>query len=331
LEEAAANPEAALHRLAAALVELTGIAGAAIYAAPSGGSGEWALVAEARAHGARETLDPGASGCAEHRGAVAGAELLLVTRAGDDDHEHAREALCRHVLALAGLVRAGRSTNHRRRAPEAVQAVDPWQELAGESVRRYLGSCSSMCRYCDTVLVLGETGTGKELVARGLHTLWQRKGAFVGINCAAVPADLLDAELFGIESGTATGVTARRGRIEQAAGGTLFLDEVADLPIALHTKLLRVLQEREYYSVGGGTLRRADVHIVAATNRAGEDLRGGHMRADLYFRLSQATVNLPPLRDRLDDLPALCAAFLAQLEQRFARGIPGLSVSALAG
>jgi DNA-binding NtrC family response regulator len=327
-EEGLRSPAAALDRLVHLLRNLAGAQAAALCSAPAGRARDWAVLAESRDADDPSLGDGGAPGCSRFVVDTGGSHLALLVRFADGGPDPWRTALCRHALALAALIRR---TPERRKKPEleAEAGPDPWAELAGGRIRKHLDGRGGLCRFCDTVLVLGETGTGKELVARGLHKLWKRSGALVGINCAAIPADLLDAELFGIEGGTATGVTARRGRIDQAAGGTLFLDEVADLPITLQTKLLRVLQEREYYSVGGSVLRRADAHIVAASNRTAEELRGGHMRADLYFRLSQGTIQLPPLRERLEDLPALCARFLAQLEQRFARGVEGLSVSAL--
>src|SRR5262249_50351 len=149
------------------------------------------------------------------------------------------------------------------------------------------------------------------------HALWNRKGTFAAINCAAIPADLLDAELFGVEIGAATGVAGRMGRIEQAEHGTLFLDEVSELSHHLQGKLLRFLQEREYSRVGGARLRHADVRIIAASNRMGAELCGTAMRADLFFRLSQAVVTLLPLRERRGDVAELCGHFLEEWEQRF--------------
>jgi transcriptional regulator with AAA-type ATPase domain len=327
-EEGIRSPAAALDRLVHLLRHLAEAQAAALCSSPAGRAREWAILAEAREADDPPLGEGGGQGCARFVADTGGSQLAVLVRFADQSPDPWRSALCRHTLALAALIRR---PPERRQKPgaETEAGGDPWAELAGDRIRKHLDGRSGFCRFCDTVLVLGETGTGKELVARGLHKLWKRSGALVGINCAAVPADLLDAELFGIEGGTATGVSARRGRIDQAAGGTLFLDEVADLPITLQTKLLRVLQEREYYSVGGSVLRRADAHIVAASNRTAEELRGGHMRADLYFRLSQGTIQLPPLRERLEDLPALCAQFLAQMEQRFSRGVEGLSVSAL--
>lgn len=214
----------------------------------------------------------------------------------------------------------------RQKVPGAGQV---WEELVGACIRGFLERATDLCRESDTVLLLGETGTGKELAARALHRLWNRPGVFVALNCAAVPGELLESEFFGIEAGTATGVAARPGRIEEARGGTLFLDEIAEMPLELQSKLLRVLQEREYFHVGGRKLLRADVKIVAASNRPDSELREGRMRRDLYFRLAEATLQLPALRERPEDIAALCEHFLTRLEQRYRRGITGVSISAM--
>jgi two-component system nitrogen regulation response regulator GlnG len=164
-----------------------------------------------------------------------------------------------------------------------------------------------------TVLLRGESGTGKELIARAVHENSRRKGrAFVPVNCAAIPRELLESELFGHEKGAFTGaVAARRGRFEQADGGTVFLDEVGDMDLSLQTKLLRVLQERRIERLGGEGSIGVDVRIVAATN---QDLEGAvalrAFREDLFYRLNVVTIHLPPLRDRREDIPALVTHFL---------------------
>jgi two-component system nitrogen regulation response regulator GlnG len=165
-----------------------------------------------------------------------------------------------------------------------------------------------------TVLLRGESGTGKELIARAVHENSRRKGrAFVPVNCAAIPRELLESELFGHEKGAFTGaVAARRGRFEQADGGTVFLDEVGDMDLSLQTKLLRVLQERRIERLGGEGSIAVDVRIVAATN---QDLEGAvalrAFREDLFYRLNVVTIHLPPLRDRREDISALVTHFLA--------------------
>ena len=163
-----------------------------------------------------------------------------------------------------------------------------------------------------TVLIRGESGTGKERLARLLHSLSARqKGPFVPLNCAAVPETLLEAELFGIEKGVATGVTARLGKFELASGGTLFLDEIGDLTPVLQAKLLRVVQEREVERVGGRQRLRVDVRLVTATNRNLEAmLENGEFRQDLYYRLRVVELTLPPLRERYDDIPLLAQHFV---------------------
>ena len=169
-----------------------------------------------------------------------------------------------------------------------------------------------------TVLLRGESGTGKELIARAVHENSRRKGrAFVPVNCAAIPRELLESELFGHEKGAFTGaVAARRGRFEQADGGTVFLDEVGDMDLSLQTKLLRVVQERRIERLGGEGSIPVDVRIVAATN---QDLEGAvaarAFREDLFYRLNVVSIHLPPLRDRREDIPALVTHFLAAFAQ----------------
>jgi two-component system, NtrC family, nitrogen regulation response regulator GlnG len=173
-----------------------------------------------------------------------------------------------------------------------------------------------------TVMISGESGTGKELVARALHDYGKRcTGPFVAINMAAIPRDLIESELFGHEKGAFTGANTRSsGRFEQAEGGTLFLDEIGDMPMEAQTRLLRVLQQGEYTTVGGRTPIKADVRIIAATNK---DLRiliqQGLFREDLFFRLNVVPLRLPPLRERIEDVPDLIRHFFAQVERE---GLP---------
>lgn len=170
------------------------------------------------------------------------------------------------------------------------------------------------------VLITGETGTGKELVARALHNHSPRaKGPFVAINTAAIPEDLLESELFGHERGAFTGAADKRlGRFEQASGGTLFLDEIGDMPLSLQSRLLRVLAEGEYYRLGGHDLVESNVRIVTATHRDLPALVAqGLFRADLYHRLKVITLRVPPLRERLEDIPALTRHFLREAGQEF--------------
>ena len=173
-----------------------------------------------------------------------------------------------------------------------------------------------------TVMVNGESGTGKELVARALHDYGKRRsGAFVAINMAAIPRELIESELFGHEKGAFTGATNRyAGRFEQAEGGTLFLDEIGDMPIEAQTRLLRVLQEGEYTSVGGRTPIATNVRIIAATHRdLRASVRQGLFREDLYYRLNVVPLRIPPLRERSEDIPELVAHFLTNAE---AEGMP---------
>lgn len=190
--------------------------------------------------------------------------------------------------------------------------------LLGESpaMQEVFRTIGRLSRSDISVLITGETGSGKEVVAQVLHQHSPRaRGPFVAINTAAVPAELLESELFGHEKGAFTGAHSRRvGRFEEAAGGTLFLDEIGDMPLPLQTRLLRVLAEGDYYRVGGRDMLKADVRVIAATHQnLDEKVRTGEFREDLYHRLNVIHIALPPLRERTEDIPMLARRFLAQV------------------
>jgi formate hydrogenlyase transcriptional activator len=174
------------------------------------------------------------------------------------------------------------------------------------------------------VLILGETGTGKELIAHAIHSISPRYGRpFVKLNCAAIPFDLLESELFGSEKGAFTGATAQKvGRFELAHTGTLFLDEIGDIPLGLQPKLLRVLQEQEFERLGSGKTHQVDVRLVAATHRNLEQMvTQNEFRSDLYYRLNVFPIELPPLRARRDDIPALVTNFVGVYGRRIGKCI----------
>jgi len=219
----------------------------------------------------------------------------------------------------------------RRLPPPPAPPAEPVALSA--AMREVLAAADDVAETPTTVLLLGESGTGKEVLARYLHARSPRAaGPWVAVNCAALPADLLESELFGHERGAFTGAAERRaGRFEQADGGTLLLDEVSELPLHLQAKLLRALQEREIDRVGGHRPVPVDVRVVAASNR---DLAGmvasGHFRSDLYYRLNVFPIVLPPLRERGEDLPALAAGLLAEAAAEMGREAPALHPDALA-
>jgi len=187
--------------------------------------------------------------------------------------------------------------------------------IIGESMamRGLLSLIKKVAPTASTVLVLGESGTGKELVATSIHENSERKDKpFIKLNCAAIPAELLESELFGHEKGAFTGATKHKpGKFDMADGGTLFLDEIGDMPFNLQAKILRILQEQEFYRVGGSTTIKVDVRIIASTNKNLEKMvQEGTFREDLYYRLNVFTLNLPPLRERKEDIPLLVDFFL---------------------
>ena len=182
------------------------------------------------------------------------------------------------------------------------------------------------------VLILGETGTGKELVARTIHQLSQRgKGPFVAVNCSAIPETLLESELFGHEKGAFTGAMARRaGYFELADGGTIFLDEIAEMSSAVQARYLRVLQDSQVRRVGGHDEVAVDVRVVCATNKdVMKAVHDGAFREDLYYRVNVLTIAVPPLRRRPEDIPALAEAFIAEFNDKYARGVRGIDEAAL--
>jgi len=183
-----------------------------------------------------------------------------------------------------------------------------------------------------TVLVQGESGTGKEVVARAMHLNGpMASGPFVAVNCAAIPENLLESELFGHEKGSFTGAITRKiGRFEQAGGGTLFLDEIADMSLALQAKILRAVQEREIERVGGAETIPVNVRLIAATNRdLKEAIKQGRFREDLYYRLAVVVIRLPRLAERGDDLLQLTSYFVRQFGERYGKGIRAISDRAL--
>jgi formate hydrogenlyase transcriptional activator len=209
---------------------------------------------------------------------------------------------------------------------DQLSRVTKFEEIVGDStsLRRALEAVEQVAATDATVLISGETGTGKELIAKAIHQRSLRaNGLLVKFNCAAIPETLLASDLFGHERGAFTGAIERRkGRFEQANGGTLFLDEIGELPPELQVMLLRVLQEREFERLGGNDPIRVDVRIVAATNRdLMEDVRDGRFRGDLFYRLNVFPLRLPPLRERPEDIPLLAAHFAAKHGQRFGRVI----------
>ncbi len=206
--------------------------------------------------------------------------------------------------------------------------------IAGDSaaLQEVLVKIEQMAPVSSTVLIEGESGTGKELVARAIHDLSPRRGRpFIAVNCAALPESLLESELFGHEKGAFTGAAERRlGRFELADGGTIFLDEIGEIPASVQVKLLRVLETRSFFRVGGVAPIKVDVRVVTATNRAlREQVARGEFRDDLYYRLDVLHIYLPPLRERREDIPQLVRRFVREFAEQHDRPFPGISAEAM--
>jgi len=236
----------------------------------------------------------------------------------------------------------GRVQSRLRLPIEARELVDSGYDRCSTEFEGIVGSSPALRAVLDrvrvvaptgaTVLIGGETGTGKELIAHAIHMHSERRrGPFVKVNCASIPADLLESELFGHEKGAFTGAIAQRiGRFEAADGGTLFLDEIGELPLHLQTKLLRVVQEQEFERVGGTRTIKVDVRIVAATNRDLKAMVGeNRFRADLYYRLAVFPLSVPPLRERREDIAMLTRYFVRKHAQRMGRNIESIPMHAL--
>src|SRR5208337_3171602 len=213
---------------------------------------------------------------------------------------------------------------------QGIRSEANFEGIVGQSpaLREVLRLVEMVAATNSTVLLLGETGTGKELIARAIHELsLRRQRAFVKLNCAAVPTGLLESELFGHERGAFTGaVTQRTGRLEVADQGTLFLDEVGDIPLEIQPKLLRVLQEREFERLGSTRTKKVDVRVVAATHRALEEMIvEKQFRLDLYYRLNVFPISIPPLRERREDIPQLVRHFVQQFARQMNKTIDAVS------
>ena len=210
-----------------------------------------------------------------------------------------------------------------------------YEEIVGQagSLRKVLAAIERVAQTDSTVLITGETGTGKELVAHAIHRRSPRSpGALIKVNCAGLPSELIASELFGHEKGAFTGALQQRiGRFEAANGGTIFLDEICELKPEMQVALLRVLQEKEFERVGGNRTLRSDVRVIAATNRNVEQaVADGRFRMDLYYRLNVFPVHVPPLRERLDDIPILDDYFAGRLARRMGKRIRHIEKWALA-
>ena len=252
---------------------------------------------------------------------------VRATRLGALDFLEKPLSTDRLLLVIDNVLRLVRAEAEARALRTQAGQVD---ELVGKgrAMNELREQIARAAKATATVFVTGERGTGKELVARAIHRSSRRaRGSLEKMNCAAVPSELIESEMFGHEAGAFTGATKqRRGKFERASGGTLFLDEVGDMPLAMQSKLLRVLQEREIERVGGHETLKVDVRVVAATNRDIEAAcKEGQFRADLFDRLNVVPLHLPPLRARRDDIPELATHFLALAAQ--ANDRPGMSLT----
>src|SRR5713101_2332993 len=229
----------------------------------------------------------------------------------------------------SGLARGAEARSSYWKQPVQEGRDHPFKQIVGKSasLESVLDQVEQVASTDSTVLIEGETGTGKELIAHAIHSSSQRYGrAFIKLNCAAIPLDLLESELFGHEKGAFTGAIAQKiGRFEMADKGTLFLDEVGDIPPELQPKLLRVLQEQEFERLGSGRTHKVDVRLVTATNRdLVKMVACGQFRSDLYYRLNVFPILLPSLRERREDIPALVTHFVKLFSRRMGKQVDSI-------
>ncbi len=248
------------------------------------------------------------------------------------DLKQFRSVVASAVQGAGGVLAAAKPG--RASAPATAADNPVLARLIGESeaMRNVKQRIAKVARSMAPVLIHGESGTGKELVARALHASSQRTGGpLVAVNCGAIPENLLEAEFFGARKGSYTGAASdREGYFQAARGGTLFLDEIGDLPLAMQSKLLRAIQERSVRPLGSTQEETVDVRIVSATHRdLAADVQAGRFRQDLYYRLNVIELVIPPLRERREDLPALCEALLERIAQESGASVPRLSETAL--
>ena len=237
------------------------------------------------------------------------------------------------VLALRKAEEREALRRENKALKEVIRGQDCFESILGtsESMRLVFKTIAKTADFKTTILITGESGVGKELVAQALHRRGARgRGPFVAINCGAIPAALLESELFGHRRGAFTDATSdHRGLFEEASGGTLFLDEIGDLPLPLQVKLLRVLQEETIRRLGDTRDTKVDVRIVAATHRdVAAEVQAGRFREDLYYRLNVLTLHVPPLRERKEDIPLLVDHFLAKHNAKFRTNLRGVAAEA---
>ncbi|MGH7677195.1 MAG: sigma-54-dependent transcriptional regulator [Gemmatimonadaceae bacterium] len=291
---------------------------------------------------------PGISGLVfldRYRAAKGGGLVIMMSAYGDDDdaldaiRRGAYDFLQKPFRADQVLLVVRKATEREglrkqvRQLSDELASLRPPDGLVGHSaaLQQAVALARKVAKHPSTVLVTGESGSGKELVARLIHESGPRAAStFVAVNCGAIPEQLLESELFGHARGAFTGaVDSRRGLFEEADGGTLFLDEIGELPVALQVKLLRALQESEIRPVGDNTPRKVDVRVVAATSRDLEsDVRGGRFREDLFYRINVVRLQLPPLRERREDLPELLRHFVKLFNKRLGLSITGVTPAA---
>lgn len=254
----------------------------------------------------------------------------------EDDHgRHIPVILTTNLMRdaagrICGAAATFRNLSRDRRILAEAERARPFQDIVtgDPNMRRLFGSLPTIARADSSLLVLGETGTGKSLLVRTIHNLSaRRRGPLVTFNCAALPETLLESELFGVKAGAYTGaVRSRSGRLAAADGGTLFLDEIGDIPLGIQVKLLRVLQEKTYERLGDSSPRTSDVRFIAATHRdLAAMVDAGSFRRDLYYRINVLCLEIPPLRERKGDVPLLAQRFLDRLSLRRGKPVTGIS------